>query len=246
MKADFKIALKKIIELKKDARYLGAFVFGSVARGEETRESDIDLKVIMADDHCENINHPFINGKKLDVTFFSFKQLEALLEHQAKKGDRVPMLAESIILFDTTGKLKELKKKFQKVKPNKYTKKDYQLVQFLIFHADNKIKRAIEHKDYMSAQLGLHLNLMDILKTQYRIKGRWWVSDKRLLYDLKEWDKKLAKLLTRYLEQVTIEKKYTVWTEIIEHILKPLGGRQNIQENNCTCLACKEDLTYFS
>ncbi len=242
MSARFKKAIEKVKALKKDSRYLAAYIFGSVARGDTTAESDLDVKVVVEHDNCKNINHPFIDGIKLDITFMSFRQVEESLQQQAKKGDRIPMLAESIILFDKTGELTKLKKKFQKIKPKKYTKEDYQRVQFGIFHSDSKIVRALAKKDFVSAQLGLHVNLVDLLKAHYHIKGRWWVSDKRLVADLKRWDKKLGNLLAAYLKETNLNKKYKQWSTMIDYILKPLGGRQDIHENNCECVSCKRDL----
>ncbi len=239
---NLQIAIDTVKKLKKDKRYLAGYIFGSVARGDATKESDLDVKVIVENDNCENINHPFISGIKLDITFLSFRQLEELLQKQAKKAERVPMLVESIILFDKTGELKKLKQRFQKIKPKKYSKDDYQLAQFMVYHADNKVSRALDNKDYLSAQLGMHVNLTELLKTHYHIKGKWWASDKRLMADLKSWDKNLFKILSKYLTEKDIKKKYKVWSQIIDYILKPIGGRQNIEENNCDCVSCKRDL----
>jgi|SRR3989344_1928166 len=242
MKLRFKKAIDAVRNLEKDARYFGAFIFGSVARGEAGDASDLDVKVLVDNGNCENINHPFIHGVKLDITFLSLGQLEEVQERIVKKGERIPMLAESVILFDKTGGLTELKKKYQKIRPKKYAKKEYNLAQFGVFHADDKIKRAFEKNDFRSTELGMHMNLGEILKVYYRIKGRWWVSDKRLFADLELWDTKLAKLLELYLLESNIQHKYQVWTKMIEHILKPIGGRKGIREINCNCESCKRDL----
>ena len=73
----FQKALIILTKLKRYDRYVGAFVFGSVARGEATDMSDLDVKVIVRKDNtCHHINHPFLEGIKLDITFLSFQQLE--------------------------------------------------------------------------------------------------------------------------------------------------------------------------
>jgi len=61
-----------IAQLAHADRYLGAFIFGSVARGTATAQSDFDVKVLIdRDNSCANINHPMIGGVKLDLTFVS-------------------------------------------------------------------------------------------------------------------------------------------------------------------------------
>ena len=66
----FRPAYASIEALQAQPRYLGAFIFGSLARGEATDASDFDVKVITdADSTCTNINHPFVGGVKLDITF---------------------------------------------------------------------------------------------------------------------------------------------------------------------------------
>lgn len=237
----FNKAIKKVKALENHERYLGAFIFGSVARGEQTDKSDLDVKVLIDKDSCENINHPFINDIKLDITFMSLEQMEDSMNRQVKKNERVPMIAESIILFDKTGKLKELKKKYQKIKPKKYTKADHQMVKFMTFHANDKIEKNLE-SDRALALLGMHLNLNDLIKTHYHLKGRWWIGAKRLFQDLNSWDKSLAKLLKAYVLEKDDKKKFKIWSKMIDHVLEPIGGRQNVEDNNCGCAECKKDL----
>ncbi len=237
----FQKAIQQVKKLKNHDRYLGAFIFGSTVRGEAKEGSDLDVKVIIDKDSCKNINHPFINDIKLDISFYSFRQLEEVMDRQATRNVRVPMIAESIILFDKTGTLKKLKKKYQKIKPKKYTKDDHQLVKFLAFHATNKIEKNLV-KDSTLALLGMHLNLNDLIQSHYHLKGRWWLGAKRLMGDLKTWDKKLAVLLERYVAESDIQKKFKLWLAMTDYILKPIGGRQNIEENNCDCKECRIDL----
>jgi predicted nucleotidyltransferase len=237
----YKNAINKIKKLAEQDRYLGAFIFGSVVRGEATDQSDLDVKVIIDKDTCENINHPFIDDIKLDITFFSFKQLEARMDHQVVKHERIPMIAESLILFDKTGKLKELKKRYKKAKPKRYKKDEYQLVKFIAHHANEKIEKSLE-KDPAMALLGMHLNLNDIIKIHYQIRGRWLVGNKRIFLDLNSWDKPFLKLLKAYILEKDNLKKFKLWSKMIDHILKPIGGRQDVRENNCNCAGCRIDL----
>lgn len=63
-------AVRAVETLAAEDRYLAALVFGSVAEGTATHASDLDVRVVVDQDNpCTNINHPRIDGVKLDITF---------------------------------------------------------------------------------------------------------------------------------------------------------------------------------
>lgn len=241
----FQPAYNRIKQLQKNDRYVGAFIFGSFARGDTTNMSDFDIKVIVnQDNYCNNINHPIINGVKLDITFTSINQLRKYTEEEIKKAERIPMIAESIIIFDKNGELKKIKSEAKNAKPAKYSKSDFQLVQFMIYHADDKAKRYLS-EDESAALVAMEINLNDVLKYHYKLKGQWWVSNKRLMKDLRVWDKELAVLVEDFVKENNVSKKYDIWIKIIDYIAKPMGGRQPISENNCNCETCQKDLAFL-
>lgn len=245
----FDPAIQKVNDLAKNEEYLGAFIFGSVARNEGNENSDLDAKVIVAHDFCLNakppvipINHPIIGGVKLDLTFLTQDELREQMKRQETKGERIPMIAESIILFDKTGKIEKLKEYYLGLKPRQCTETDYQDIQFQIFHANNKAERNLDN-DQFSSLLSMNIGLNDLLKFHFRLNRKWWVSNKRLLKDLDSWDKGLADLARKFLVTNEVKEKFKVWSSIIEHILKPLGGKKKIEEINCSCENCKKNLS---
>lgn len=76
----------------------------------------------------------------------------------------------------------------------------------------------------------------------FKLHGKWWVSSKNVLKQLDVWDGELAGLVRRFVQATDISVKYDHWTEIIDYIAKPMGGRQLISENNCGCEVCMYDL----
>ena len=79
----FHAAFHAIERLQAHDRYLGALIFGSLASMEATGHSDCDVQVIVDEDNpCINVNHPFIAGVKLDLTFLSLSQLKARTQQQ--------------------------------------------------------------------------------------------------------------------------------------------------------------------
>src|SRR3989344_8562376 len=124
------------------------------------------------------------------------------------------MIAESWIIFDKTGSLTKLRRRAQKVRPKKANPKDYQHIQFMAYHANSKAEKYLVSNP-ISALLSMGININDILKNHYKIQGKWWVSDKRLLGDLKKWDPRLEVLLKRFASTNEVKKKFAVWSKII-------------------------------
>lgn len=238
----FQAGIDRILNLAKGSRYQAAFVFGSVAEGTSTDKSDLDVKVIVdTDNPCENINHPTIDDYKLDVTFRSFKQIEEFTKDEIKKGEREPNLVRGVILFDRTGELTALQRKVRNTKPQKYTSKDYQFVQFMLYHANNKVERVLKD-DPVASLYSMHANIGEVLKIHFKLNSHWWVSSKNVLKSLDEWDKELAQLVRDFVGTADADKKYGHWSKIIDYVAQPIGGRQPIAENNCNCDLCRVDL----
>ena len=127
-------AYQAIKQLEQQEIYLGAFIFGSLARGETTQNSDFDVQVVVHEDNpCQNINHPIINGIKLDISFRSLPQLRVSTNQQIEIRERVPWIAESLIIFDKTGELTALKDSAKQVKPKTILPGEHQFIQFMFF-----------------------------------------------------------------------------------------------------------------
>ncbi len=241
----FRPAYQKIEALQAQQRYRGAFIFGSVARGEATERSDFDVKVVTDEDStCTNINHPFVGDVKLDITFQSIRQLVEATEQEISRAWRIPMVAELIIVFDKTGELTTLKQQARAATPKQYTEDDHQLVQFMVHHLNDKATRLLA-MDEAAALLSMGLGLGDLIAIHYQIHGRWQVSDKRLLTDLARWDASFGDLLRVFALAADAKAKYALWGQIVDYVLAPLGGRQPIVENNCHCDQCVRDLANF-
>jgi predicted nucleotidyltransferase len=239
----FFAALQAVECLQFHDRYLGAFIFGSLARWEATERSDCDVQVIVNEDNpCTNINHPVIEGVKLDLTFLSLSQLKKRTQQEMEKRERLPIIAEAFIVFDKTNQLISLQEQAKQARPLKTRSEELQLLQFMFFHGNDKVERNLE-TDPVTALLVMHVGLNEFLHYHYQIQGRWWVSSKRLLADLRCWDLPLAQLVEQFVTTCEVRPKFAYWSAIIDHILKPLGGRQPIAENNCDCSVCQHDLS---
>ena len=239
----FLAAYQSIARLEQHDRYLAAFIFGSFARGEATEHSDLDVNVIVGEDNpCPNINHPIIDGVKLDLTFVSLQQVKARMDFQIKERERIPWIAETCIVFDKTNELAQLQEQARQVKPKKVLPEEYQFLHFMFYHGNNKVERNLD-ADPITALFVMDVGLNDFLKYHYQLQQRWWVSSKRMLADLRSWDAPLAQLIERFIATCDVRTKFAYWSAIIDHILAPIGGRQPIAENNCNCEVCRQDLS---
>lgn len=238
----FRSAVRAVEALAADDRFLGAIVFGSVADGTAGQASDLDVRVLVADDNpCREINHPRVGGVKLDVTFASVAQLAEQTEQEMRDGRRPPMIAGGLILFDKTGRLADLKAAADAARPPSYDPAAAALDQFILYHADDKVRRALVD-DPASALWSMHATVNDVLGIHYRLAGRYKVSSKNLLADLDDWDAPLSALLRTFVSDAEPARKFELWSAILDHVAAPLGGRMPIEHNVCGCAVCAAGL----
>lgn len=234
-------AFNQVKKLDRYDRYVGAFIFGSVVRGDITKDSDIDIKIVVKGKTHETLNHPFLNRIKSDTSFNSLEKIIESTNSEIKKGKRIPMIAESIIVFDKTGELTKLKKIALKTKPKKLKKPELLMTEYFIYNEHMKAKRYI-NTEPKTALLIMHIGLQFLLELHYQINRRWWISSKRIFKDLDTWDKPLAILVRNFIKTSNANKKFIEWTKIVKYIQTPFGHRNSIKENNCNCKICKKDL----
>jgi hypothetical protein len=151
------------------------------------------------------------------------------------------MIADAKILFDKTGHLDELVARASAIRAPAYDLGNAKFDQFLLYHANDKVERALEN-DPFSALWSMHATVNDVIGIHYRIRGRFKVSSKKLLADLDRWDPSLGDLLRRFVGEGDARRKFEVWSAIIDHVSASLGGRLPIEENVCACYVCTADL----
>ena len=87
----------------------------------------------------------------------------------------------------------------------------------------------------------MHLGLTELFDIRRRVQGRWGVSSKRLLPELRAADPPLAGLVEAFVATADLRAKFRLWTDIVTHIAQPLGGWATA-ENTCDCAVCREDV----
>lgn len=239
----FGAAVRALLDLERDTRYLGAFVFGSLARGEAGPDSDLDAQIVVDDDDpCPNLSHPRIDGVKLDLSFPSPSRVRRELSEQIERAERVPVIAESAILFDRDGFLHGLRAEAQRVRRRAVDAAAVREIRFLLRHEDDKVGRAVD-SDPAAALLAMSMGLGVLIDMHYRLHRRWMRSSKRLLPDLRRWDPEMgARVEAFLLSGGDAAERHRLWRRILEHVSGPAGGLSALSDSDCSCARCRANV----
>jgi hypothetical protein len=240
----FRAAYQAIQRFEGLDRYRAAFIFGPVARGVVNEQSDLDVQVIVNEDtSCRRMNHPIIGGVQLNLTFLSLGQFEERTKKEIEHSGRMRALtiAESIIIFDKTRILRHMREEAQQLQPRTVSPREQQVLQSLLLHR-NAMAASYLEEDPLTALLIMHVNVLNLLLSHYKQQQKWWVGPHRLLADLSTWDTKMAHLVGNFLTTNEVHTKFQWWSEILDHVLQPLGGRQPFPAQSCLCNRCQDDV----
>jgi len=56
----------------------------------------------------------------------------------------------------------------------------------------------------------------------------------------------MAELIEQFVSTSKVDKKYELWSQILDYVVKPIGGRKEISDINCNCEVCKKDLALLT
>lgn len=193
---------------------------------------------------CPDVSHPRLQGIAVDISFNSFESIERYIHKTLSAAlRRKPWLYDSQILFDKQGRLHESARWVQQnAKPTLHTVDDDEDLQLTCYYALTKAQKFVATAPEVTL-LVMQTDLNDLLRRHYKLQGRWWVSNKKLLRDLQCWDPAMYDHLRSFLTTLTIAEKFTAWSHMIDHLLAPIGGRNFAKyESFCGCERCKIDI----
>jgi hypothetical protein len=55
----------------------------------------------------------------------------------------------------------------------------------------------------------------------------------------------MATLVEKFVSTSHVDKKYEFWSQILDYVARPIGGRKEISEINCKCEVCRNDLRHL-
>ncbi|MXR40063.1 hypothetical protein GRX01_01640 [Halobaculum sp. WSA2] len=113
---EFRNPVKTLLEQIKqtDINTVGIILFGSVARGEADRASDIDIQVIVEDDLLESRRtlqdlRQEVENKKFDGQRYEIQLLVESVESAENYGEKLQQIFSEGIILHSTSKLDEIK-----------------------------------------------------------------------------------------------------------------------------------------
>ncbi|HEY4384059.1 MAG TPA: hypothetical protein VGN34_06235 [Ktedonobacteraceae bacterium] len=242
----FRPAYQAVQRLERHERYLAAIIFGSVARGDAIEHNYLIVLVIVNENtSCRNSNYPVIEGIKLNLAFLSLDQFHEKIWQEIEHGKRLHplMITESMVVFDKTKTLHNMKERAQPLQPGKLSADKQQHLQHTCLIYNDRVESHLK-EDPLSALLIMHEGLVTLLMSHYQVCQKWWVSSHRQFADLGRWDPALAHLVGDFVTAGEADTKFRYWSAILDYILQPLGGRQIIPSaKHCGCRMCQYDVS---
>ncbi len=220
------------LERKQDVQAL--VLFGSVARGEEQENSDIDLWVLKDTEYLVR-RHKIVEGTTVEMWEVSVETTEKLIS--GCDAPAVTALSEGRILFDKGLDLYRLKEKAEEI----YSRgPDYprpgderellrraRLTDMIKDAEDVKADR--EQFNFVCCEL-----IAELSHLLYEISGNWRTARKRLLADLDAKLPEAAFYLRKSLDNRSAPKQRLEslgW--LVDYVLEPCGGRM---EGDCVLM----------
>ncbi|MEN1937926.1 nucleotidyltransferase domain-containing protein [Paenibacillus sp. 102] len=219
-------AAQKIIEsqfLNCDVALLG----GSVARGEATKTSDLDLVILDSSlSHC--YRESFVsNGWPVEVFVHNFKTYKEYFKSDCKRGKpTLPQLvSEGIILKGEMGTVTRLKQEAQQLLdkgPEKWTEGLMRQKRYFLTDALDDFIGATKREEELFIA-----NLLADLVHEYvlRVNGQWMGNSKWFIRVLRKYDETFAEEFVEAFDHFYRTGEKMKLIDFIERTLEKYGGR---------------------
>ena len=204
MKDKFNKALSEALKyFKKKKNILGILVSGSYVNGNLSKNSDIDLFVIMQDIKWREKGIKYFNDVEVEYFLQPYSQILKYFERESNSPRRttISVFSSGKILFDPQNKVGELvriAKKLSHKKLPSVPKARTDLIKYFVEDDLKDLSDATVNKNTASDNLIINSLFHDVLEN-YFLLGRFpQPKSKYLLSEIK--DKEFAKRLTTFLE----------------------------------------------
>ncbi|MBN1923521.1 MAG: nucleotidyltransferase domain-containing protein [Nanoarchaeota archaeon] len=222
------------LPFKKDVT--GVLITGSYVTGKPTKQSDIDVQIILKDSvKYRERGNKLVKGYLIEYFANPAWRHEDYIKEDEKDKRRVnaAMFATGKILFDKTGKLKELKKKCTKLLKTRFEKMPkfkVELSKYALWDVIDDIKGSGKSSKNLKMQYYLGLNA--IIRT-YSAFLRIDIPKPKKYYEYFSNDKSLKKyrfkpfpdkLFSKIVLQSLNYNSITPLEKLYNHVIKEMGG----------------------
>jgi predicted nucleotidyltransferase len=213
---------------KEDKNVLGVAIFGSVAKGESDKYSDVDIYIILKKlGKFSRINY-IKNAVRVDIILSTFKETNAYLESDKYSLKRITsdMLADGIILFDRKNILKNAIKtaKNNLRQKTKYSKEEVSMHKYSIDDFLGETQRDVGNNDHLAFGIDSQLLINNVLEFFLKINGYTLPQPKKINSLLNKLDDRLAILVSDFYREGSLELKEVILAKIVDYIYEVSGG----------------------
>jgi len=203
------IAMVKEEIINKD-RPLGIVISGSVARGDFGSRSDVDLYILMEDEHEKTFKTEVIDGRRFEFTYYPLKTLRKEIMEKTENPRALNVFNEAKILYDPKGIAQELVELAKhRYKTFKYPPDKIQWARYAIICMKDKILDDLENNRETFALYDtysvVNYVLSGLLYLQ-NIPNRDYRGNLKLVLNNENFDEHLKLLITKVIRSSSTEK----------------------------------------
>jgi predicted nucleotidyltransferase len=223
-----KALLEALKYFKKKKNILGILVGGSYVNGNLSKNSDIDLFIVMEDVQWREKGIKLFNGVEVEYFLQPYSQILKYFERESESLRRttISVFSSGKILFDPKNKVKKLvgvAKKLSSKKLPQVPKARVDLIKYFVEDDLKDLSDAVENKDVALANLIINSLFHDMLENYFLLERFPKPKSKYLLSGIK--DKEFRGKVTTFLKSNSIEIRTNSINKLAEYFLKLYGGR---------------------
>jgi len=221
-KEKFRLALDNIVDtLKNTPETTGVLFFGSVQRGDEKDNSDIDLYAVVSCNECWNYKK-YISGVLTEVYFAPADKWKESIENG--HVITIKAFAGGTVLFERDNEVSEL----IELAKRQWENGPKPLTPIQINNWRIKLTEYIQDieclpEDGYQCRLLCGIAVPSALEAFCALNGIWPEKPERIIDCIGKYDAKLSRMAREFYE--SNERGISWAIKIIDHVIQPFGGR---------------------
>lgn len=215
-----------LADLQADPQVEAVFLGGSLALGQASPRSDLDLVVIKSDEVGLMERYArYVNDVQVQVIAGPPRQFDIWLEQDRPSGTVVRQLADGQLLLDRHGLGAHFQSQAQEVIAaglEPMSRPQIRSRRFLLTELLDDVSDCAE--DPPRARWLMDTGLALVIETAFLWHQQWTPKGKHALTEIELLDPKLAVLCQDFLSASEPPAQYSAFESLVAHVLAPLGG----------------------
>lgn len=213
--------------LKENEQIDAVFITGSSAIGSETKDSDIDLVIVLQENSTKLRSvYEVVDDTFADIFFFTTENVKDLLNQtevvaNAMDGMFITWLQKSKVVFDksnTTTKLKEKLADIKLIVSESDRFQGLQTVSYSYYH-NHRYYRSGKSEYLAALEIRLCQSVLEILTTYFALRELPWRGEKYAVQTLTETSPALYKAWNEFLAATSIDERMKAYEAMVKELL---------------------------